>query len=365
MPDIAIVFPHQLFESHPAVQECKTVALIESPLFFGTDAHHPIPMHWQKLLLHRASMKQYAKERKAEGKKVLYFEAHAYTSDRDILRELDKKSYKKWHLADPVDYMLSKRVDETAQACGASVTYYDSPLYINTQTDNHNFFDGRKRWFMADFYSHQRKRLDILVDEHGQPVGSKWSYDEDNRKKVPKKLLADIPDLPSISANAHTKAAADYVRDHYPNVIGVQNDLMYPYSREQAETWLQQFLVERFDLFGDYEDAIVAGENSLWHSLLTPMLNIGLLSPQYVVDMALAYALEKDVPLNSLEGFIRQIIGWREFMRASYESLGVQMRKGNHWQQKNKLPEGFWDGTTGIPPIDDCIQRILKTGYCH
>ncbi|MEL6992749.1 MAG: FAD-binding domain-containing protein, partial [Pseudomonadota bacterium] len=103
----------------------------------------------------------------------------------------------------------------------------------------------------------------------------------------------------------------------------------------------------------------------LWHGVLTPMLNVGLLTPRQVLDATLAHAQTHDVPINSLEGFVRQIIGWREFMRATYEDLHVRMRTTNHWGHTRKIPASFYDGTTGIDPIDDAIGRILKTGYCH
>ena len=102
-----------------------------------------------------------------------------------------------------------------------------------------------------------------------------------------------------------------------------------------------------------------------WHSVLTPALNVGFLTPTQVVKETLAFAKKNDVPLNSLEGFLRQIIGWREFIRATYEDHGVEMRTTNHWNHTRKIPPSFYEGTTGIPPIDDTIHRILETGYCH
>ncbi len=141
--------------------------------------------------------------------------------------------------------------------------------------------------------------------------------------------------------------------------------LIYPTDPEQARRWLGIFLQERFTHFGAYEDAILTGENSLWHSVLTPMLNTGILTPEAVVDAAVSEAQAHGIPLNSLEGFVRQVIGWREFMRATYEDLGVTMRTRNHWGHTRPMPPQFYDGTTGIPPVDDAIQRILETGYCH
>jgi deoxyribodipyrimidine photolyase-related protein len=134
---------------------------------------------------------------------------------------------------------------------------------------------------------------------------------------------------------------------------------------KDADNWLNEFLQNRFEKFGIYEDAIVAKETVLYHSVLSPMLNIGLLTPKQIIDKALAIGEEKNIPLNSLEGFIRQIIGWREFIRIVYEREGSKQRNTNYWKFTKKIPSSFWTGTTGIPPIDQTIQKILETGYCH
>jgi deoxyribodipyrimidine photolyase-related protein len=127
----------------------------------------------------------------------------------------------------------------------------------------------------------------------------------------------------------------------------------------------ENIFATRFAEFGAYEDAIVTKEIFLHHGVLTPMLNVGLLTPQYLIDEALAYAKENDIPINSLEGFIRQILGWREFIRAVYELKGNEERTRNYWGFTRKIPASFWNGTTGIEPIDSTIKKILETGYCH
>jgi deoxyribodipyrimidine photolyase-related protein len=124
-------------------------------------------------------------------------------------------------------------------------------------------------------------------------------------------------------------------------------------------------LKSRFAEFGDFEDALVVKENILHHSVLTPMMNVGLLTPNEVLDRAIAFANENAIPLNSLEGFVRQILGWREFIRGVYETQGVAERTTNYWNFKRKIPASFWNATTGIAPIDDTIKKVLATGYCH
>ncbi len=267
-------------------------------------------------------------------------------------------------VSEPSDFILEKRLNRIAEDLDIEIEFLENPGFINQQHENSDYRASKKRWFMADFYKWQRKRLDILIED-GEPTGGKWSFDEDNRKKVPKKLLPTIPKILSIKHDEIDEEAREYVEKRFPNTLGSIENLYYPTSHAAAKKWLKDFLKNRFENFGVYEDAIVEGESWLWHSLLTPSLNIGLLTPQQVVKETLTFAKKNDVPLNSLEGFLRQVIGWREFIRATYDDLGVPMRTTNHWQHTRKIPDSFYDGTTGILPIDDTIHRILDTGYCH
>ncbi|MEM9650280.1 MAG: cryptochrome/photolyase family protein, partial [Bacteroidota bacterium] len=143
------------------------------------------------------------------------------------------------------------------------------------------------------------------------------------------------------------------------------NQCLYPTNFITTQKWFRQFLDYRFADFGTYEDAIVLEHSFLNHSVLTPMLNVGLITPQEVIDNALEYAQENGIPINSTEGFVRQVIGWREFIRGIYESRGTNQRTYNFWGFSKKIPSAFYDGSTGIYPIDQTIKKVLQTGYCH
>ena len=363
--EVLLIFPHQLFESHPGLESGPgCVLLIEDGLFFG-DQHHPASMHKQKLWLHRVTMKRCEQDLRDQGFQVEYVEHEDEVDVLDrSLKEIAAGGSGGVVTMEPHDYLLRRRLERSCGRHDLRLRVLDTPMFLNSSEMNADYRSGKKRWFMADFYKHQRKRLDVLMDD-GEPSGGQWSFDADNRKKVPKKMLGSIPALPVTSRDSIDEDARLHVAARYEGNPGSLETLFYPSSHESARQWLESFLEERFRLFGDYEDAMVRGENWLWHGVLTPMLNIGLLTPRQVLDAALKHGEEHDVPLNSLEGFVRQLIGWREFMRATYEDLGVQMRTSNHWEHERPMPASFYDGTTGIDPIDDVIGRTISTGYCH
>jgi len=363
---ILLVFPHQLFADHPGLSfQPERVVLLEDSLFFGDD-RYPVKFHKQKLWLHRASMKRYAMVLEQDGHKVDYVEYDHGTSSlkRSLSTIVKEAGTREVRCLDPVDFVLKRRIEHSCRALHLHCKWLANPGFLNTTEENQAYRDQKSRWFMADFYKWQRRRMGILM-EGDQPLGGQWSFDDENRKKVPKKLLDQIPSVLVIQRDTTDLEAKDYIETKFPSHPGRLDDLFYPTSHRDAARWLQHFLEQRLVRFGDYEDAIVEKQSWLWHSILTPALNIGLLTPKQVVQETQAFADRQSVPINSLEGFLRQVIGWREFMRATYEDLGVRMRTTNHWEHHRRMPECLYRGTTGILPIDDVIQRLVRTGYCH
>lgn len=363
--NITLIFPHQLFKNHPAVKAGRTLYLVEEHLFF--DQYN---FNKKKLLLHRASMKFYEEHLKAHDLDVIYIEATDSLHDiRKLIPELAKKGVKQIHIADVADNWLRKRLYNACKELNISLRKYKSPNWLNSTDDVADYFDKQKTYFQTDFYTWQRKLRHILLEADNKPIGGKWTYDTENRLKFPKNGLVPLPDVPY--ENNFVKQAKDWVDDHfahnYGNTASPFGNLggFYPTTFEEAERWLDNFLKYRFKDFGIYEDAMVANESFLHHSVLTPMLNIGLLNPQQVIDKALEAAHEHEVPLNSLEGFTRQIIGWREFIHIVYEREGTRQRTENYWGFSRKIPKSFWTGETGIHPVDVVIKKALSTGYSH
>lgn len=360
MKTAALVFPNQLFEHNPAVIKSNIVYLVEENLFFKRYSFHK-----QKLAFHRASLKFYQDYLKKEKKQVVYVESNSELSDiRKLVPHLKKKGIDEIHFTEVVDDWLEKRIVTSAELSGMRIQQFKSPMFLNSKDDLTEFFSGRKRYSQTDFYIHQRKKLNILIDDNKMPVGGKWTYDSDNRLKYPSNKKPPQVNFPAI--NKYSQEATLYIQKNFPNNYGVINkQFNYPVTSDESKKWFQQFLETRFEEFGAYEDAIVANEIILNHSLLTPLLNVGLLTPDYILKTTLAVAGKKKIPLNSLEGFIRQIIGWREFIRAVYELKGTEQRTKNYWNFKRKIPESFWKGETGIEPLDITIKKVLETGYCH
>ena len=357
---VSIIFPNQLHKENPAIHNNIPAYLVEEWHFFKQ-----YQFHKEKLVLHRASMKFYEQFLKAQGVVVHYIES-IETQNRIalLIDKLHANKVKQIHIVDPVDNWLLEKIISSCKKYGIELTIYDNPNFLNTINQVADYFSKKKTYFQTDFYTWQRKSRNILLEKDGKPLGGKWTYDADNRSKFPKKEAA--PKLPSAPPNNYISEAVSYIQKNYPNNYGSVNEHhLFAINFDDTEKWLEEFLQDRFEKFGIYEDAIVAKEYILHHSVLSPMLNIGLISPQQIIDQAITFSNKNNVPLNSLEGFVRQIIGWREFIRIVYEREGSKQRTTNYWKFTRNIPASFWKGTTGIAPIDITIKKVLATGYCH
>jgi deoxyribodipyrimidine photolyase-related protein len=355
MTAVNLIFPNQLFKENPLFENGHTFYLVEEFLFFKQ-----YPFHKQKIAFHRATMKFYLDFLRDKGCQVNYIASTEDISDiRKLIPALNKKGITNINYLDPADYWLEKRIKESCAFENIKTTVYESPMYLNTTEDLKEFFTTeKKKFYQTKFYTDQRKKRNILLDDNGKPVGGKWTYDVENRKKYPAKKIP--PSIQFPDNDSYYSEARSYVKANFSDNYGeLTEQLLYPNTFEKTQTWFTNFLENRFMEFGVYEDAIVAENSILNHSVLTPMLNVGLITPQEIVNQSLSYAEHNNIPLNSTEGFIRQIIGWREFIRGVYISKGSYERTRHFWNFHRKIPKSFYDGTTGIPPIDQTIKKVL------
>lgn len=356
---VNLIFPHQLFEQSKLIDNGCESYLIEEHLFFKH-----FKFHKQKIAFHRASMKAYADFLKSQNIAVNYVESTKQNSDiRVLIEELLASGIEQVNFYDPVDNWLLKRMNSFSERIHMNML--ESPYFINTNEDLSTFFrSDKKSFFQTTFYKQQRVKHNVLMEKDGSPSGGKWTYDVDNRKKYPKDKVPPVIDFPKSSP--YWEEALNYVIAHFDDYPGILDDKrIYPITFEETSLWLERFLHERFEEFGIYEDAIVKDAIFLNHSLLSPLMNSGLISPRAVINESILFARKNEVPLNSLEGFLRQIMGWREFIRGMYICKGSYSRTQNFWGFERKIPKSFYDGTTGIEPVDDTIKKVLETGYCH
>jgi len=360
MKTAAVLFPHQLFESHEMYTLCDELFLVEERLFFTQ-----FQFHKQKLVFHRSSMKYQFDRFQTLGISTRYIQADSALSDIRVLLKRESERFDRWIFIDPTDDWLRKRIERTLRRVGSEYMFFDNPSFINNRSELGRFFKPeKKKFFQTAFYKAERKKRNILLDEHGQPIGGKWSYDQDNRKRFPSKATPPIVTWPQL--DQFSLEARSYVKSHFPSNPGsVVESLSYPHTHDLARQWFEQFLQFRFYHFGTYEDALHREDFLLHHSLLSPLLNVGLLDPVNVVEQSINFARENDIPINDLEGFVRQIVGWREFIRGMYEVRGVEQRTTNFWDFNNSMPEAFYSANTGVIPVDDVIRKVLKTGYSH
>tara|TARA_B100001057_G_scaffold402834_1_gene414905 strand:- start:4241 stop:5578 length:1338 start_codon:yes stop_codon:yes gene_type:complete len=310
-------------------------------------------------------MKFYEDYLKSQDLKVTYINSNDNESNiLSLLDTLKSKGFNHIEMYDPVDYLLNKRIKSKCNEHNIKLLVHESPHFLNSNEDLENFFkESKKKFFQTSFYKTERKKRNILIDSDGRPEGGEWTYDILNRKKYPKGKIPPKIDIPR--ETKYIKDSQLYTDENFKENYGKMGLFNYPVTFDESEKWFDDFLENRFMMFGDYEDAIVKEEITLNHSILSPLMNVGLISPRYVITKSIDFSKENNIPINSTEGFVRQIIGWREFIRGIYTAKGSFERTLNYWGFKRKIPRSFYTGETGIEPIDVSIKKVLRTGYLH
>ncbi|MBW3042337.1 cryptochrome/photolyase family protein [Prochlorococcus marinus] len=364
MKKIFLVFPNQLFVIKKQFIESKYIALIEDNLFFGCDSEWKQKFHCQKIIFHIASMSAYKEDLRKQDYHVIYINHKRDIRTEQNLNYLLTKGFNYFITYEPFDWSLEKRIKNfcSKNKCNLKIVKNEMSL-----TNNHiaeETIKQEKIHGIQNFYKKQRKDLNILIEHDGSPTQGNWNFDKMNRKKLPRGI--EVPSEPIIKTNKFLEKAKNDASTNYPDYYGNHESFNYPVTHKDAEEWLEKFLIERFNKFGDYEDAISSKHKILWHSVLSPLLNTGLLTPKKILDITREFYQTNQIGINSYEGFIRQIIGWREFILIIYKRNNIQLRNGNFWGFEDKpIPSSFYTGNTGIRPLDDSIKNVLETGYAH
>jgi deoxyribodipyrimidine photolyase-related protein len=347
--DIFLIFPIHLFSNTKNLHN-KLVYIIEEPRFFTDFKYHKL-----KLVYHRSSMKSYYNYLKDQNITVKYI--NFYEDINNIYKDIHNTG-NKIYMYNPTDNILKIKIKKYIP----SINIYDTLNFLVTEELLEKNF--KNKYSHQKFYKWQRIRLNILIDKDNNPIGGKWSFDEDNRKKLPKDI--SIPNILKLNyeSNIYVNEAKEYVNKYFSKNYGSLDNFIYPINHNDSKKWLLNFIEKKFKLFGIYEDAESMKDPFLFHSVLSPMMNIGLITDREVLDIVLKY--QNSVPINSFEGFIRQIIGWRNYMYSIYLLEGDKLPKLNFFNHKNIIEKDIlWNGKTDILPIDNIIKKINEYSYAH
>ncbi len=324
--------------------------------------------HKLKITLFLTAMRAYSKNLKEKDFNITYHELNDKNlrlSFEEKLTPILKKSTKLTTF-EIEDKFFEDRIYKLCKDLKVAWEVIPSPMFLSNRENFKTYLKDTKKPFMKTFYQKERKRLGILIDKNNKPYGGKWSYDTENRSKLPKDLT-----LPKVSTNIEEtsllKSVKTLVSSVFKEHVGCVDDFWLPYTRKAYLKALDEFLIHKFQNFGTYQDSITDKSPFLFHSLLSPGLNMGLITPEDIVSKTLEFSkkTENKIPLNSLEGFIRQVIGWREFLRGIYQEFSEEQETTNFFNHKRKMKSVWYTGNTGLPPVDDAIKKALKYGYNH
>lgn len=362
-----LILGNQLFEPRLLKKKWKSDEKIKVFMREDVELCTYFKFHKQKIVFFLAAMREYADELSKFGADVHYEKLEPGKSKESY--EDSITTYVKTNRITRVcfyeieDKFFETRLLNLFKKLKVECEVWPSPMFLTNREQFESYLKRHKRPFMKTFYQEQRRRLDILIDSRSEPVGGQWSFDEDNRKALPKSIVP--PSLPKISTSEATQNVIELCQQMFSKHPGSADGFWLPVNRKGARRWLDSFIEERLESFGPYEDAIPGHSEFLFHSVLTPFLNTGLLTPSEVIDSALSKSEGKKINLASLEGFIRQVIGWREFVRGIYRHYSDRQDSTNFWKHSNKLSNVWYSGDSGIPVLDRAIDRVNRHGYLH
>ncbi len=361
--NLFVVLGNQLF--HPKELKklgCSQVFMAEDYGLCTYEKHHKL-----KLYLYLTAMREYKDELEKASIKVNYFKLDERKKNEDyssfLIKYLKKQKISSINIFEIEDKPFAKSLAHSLDDSRILINTHDSPMFLLSKKEFKPLAKANTTYRMSSFYKEMRKKYNILVDEEGKPLGERWSFDDENRKKIPSDT--EIPKPPRFKLSKYHSEIVELIDKNFNSHPGSLQNIWFPVKRKDANKQLNEFLKHRLSNFGIYEDAMLDGENFLFHSCLSINLNIGLLTPIDVINKTLKFAEQESIPINSLEGFVRQIIGWREFVRGIYVEEGNFQKNQNYWNHKNKLSSAWYEGNTGLNPLDDSIQTTIKDGYVH
>ncbi|MCK7543787.1 cryptochrome/photolyase family protein [Marinobacter bryozoorum] len=323
--------------------------------------------HKKKLVLVFSAMRHFARELQAEGWQVVYHEYAPDSPHKDLLsvvqEQVSSLSPDKLVTTECGEWRLDNQIRHWHEKLGVPVEIRPDNRFIASKEEFAHWADGRKQLRMEFFYREMRRKTGLLMTAEGEPEGGHWNYDADNRRKWKGQPPAPAPFR--VEPDDITQQVTALVDQHFSDHFGTTDDFHFAVTAEQARQALDYFIDFALPCFGDYQDAMADQEDWLFHAILSPYLNCGLLDPMEVCEAAERAWYAGQAPLNAVEGFIRQIIGWREFVRGIYWLKMPAYAEENRLGNDRPLPWFYWSGETGMHCLHRTIDSTRRNGYAH
>lgn len=364
MARCCLILGDQLSQSLSALQQLKpgdAVLMAEVWSEATYVKHHP-----QKIALTFAAMRHFADDLRAAGWRVHYTALTDVENTQSIASEIQRHQqifqYEAWVATEPGEWRLRQELEDLQSSLRVPLTLCEDTRFIATHDQFKAFLANRKQPRMEHFYRQMRQQTGILM-EGNQPVGGKWNFDHDNRQVC---HVSTLPSPPTFPETSHLRDAKALVASRFPDHFGRLDTWLWPVTTAQAEVAFATFLQERLADFGTYQDALVAGEDTLFHSLISSALHLGLLDPLTVCRRAEQAYWDGQAPLNAVEGFIRQILGWREFVRGLYWAYMPEYATRNALDASEPLPEFYWNpDRTRMRCMAEAVRNTRDHAYAH
>ena len=323
--------------------------------------------HKKKIAFLFSAMREFADSLKTEGFNVRYVKYDDVHNDGSFEKEVERAiadfKIDKVVVTEPGEYRLLEIFKTWGEKFAIDVEIRFDNRFLCTIKEFKDWAGDKKHLLMEYFYREMRKKYNILMDAHNKPIGGKWNYDKENRSPAADNVV--IPKRISHQKSQHTLDVLKLVEKEFEGHLGVLEPFHFAITHEQAMIELKHFVMHILPSFGKYQDAMVQGEAYMFHSLLSSYINAGLLLPIEVCRLAEAAYHNGHAPLNAVEGFIRQILGWREYIRGMYWLKMPEYKDLNFFDAKRKLPEFYWDAKTRMNCVSEAVNHTLEHAYSH
>ena len=319
--------------------------------------------HKKKLILIFSAMRHFAESLKKQEYTVIYSKINnsSNTFTEELVKHCKNTKPQKIVITHPGEYRVLQEIEKWKKILKIPISIVDDDRFFCNINEFQKWAADKKELKMESFYQMMRKKYNILIDENGKPQGGRWNYDIKNRKRLPKNYPI-IPKPLKHKPDKITEQVINDVKKKFPKHFGNLESFWFGTTNQEATKSLIEFIKNRLELFGPYEDAMAQDEKFLYHSVLSIYLNIGLLEPKQVINKILQ---KKNVSVESVEGFVRQILGWREYIRGIYWLTMPKYSETNYFNAKNNLPEFYWTGKTDMNCVKNCVNQTIQDAYAH